>query len=120
MVASGPVTPESMSAYKNEEDGDGPTKGRGLFVLPPGLRCVGNPSAVHVVSLDESTAACPGGLDGACVLHLTTTIAAESSKGNVYGDGNENGEDENGSEGVLGRAAKGLLEAAGVHEVGEM
>lgn len=108
VIASGSVTPETMSGYKYEESDEGSTKGRGLFVLPPGLRSVGNPSAVHVVSLDESTAACPGGLDGACVLHLTTT------KVMVKGD------DEDGSEGVLGRAAKGLLTAAGVHEVGDL
>lgn len=105
VVASGSVSPESLSGFKT---GDGSTEGRGLFVLPPGLGSVGNPSAVHVVSLDESTAACPGGLDGACVLHLTTTMRMAK------------GEDEDGSEGVLGRAAKGLLTAAGVHEVGDL
>ena len=65
VVVSGPVAPEGA--------------GRGLCVLPPRLRCVGNPAAVHAVSLDEGTVACPGGLDGACVLHLTTTTTANTN-----------------------------------------
>eukprot|EP00904_Undaria_pinnatifida_P006085 jgi/Undpi1/2606/HiC_scaffold_13.g05985.m1 len=65
VVTSGPVGPEGA--------------GRGLFVLPPRLRCVGNPAAVHGVSLDEDTAACPPGLEGACVLHLTTTTTCDTS-----------------------------------------
>ncbi|CAN0366201.1 unnamed protein product, partial [Ectocarpus sp. 12 AP-2014] len=59
VVASGPVAPEG--------------RGRGLCVLPPGLQSIGNPAAVHVVSLDDTTAACPENLGGACVIHLTTT-----------------------------------------------
>lgn len=136
-------------------------RGCGLCVLPPGLESVGNPAAVHVVSLDEGTAACPGGLEGACVLHLTTTAvvsdgAVEGGVGGVErapaaaaavergeaaaaeGPGEEDGvvdgglsssasaatgggpvaDGENGSQGVLGRAAEELLAAAGVEEVG--
>ena len=164
MLASGPVAPEG--------------RGRGLCVLPPGLESIGNPAAVHVVSLDEGTAACPGGLEGACVLHLTTTApavsapatlasegartavegggcvvdsplaatgveggevaaaaaaAAAAAEGREGGGGGRDGgtssasdaaaggagvvEDENGSQGVLGRAARELLAAAGVEEV---
>lgn len=153
VIASGPVAPEG--------------RGRGLCVLPPGLESVGNPAAVHVVSLDESTAACPGNLDGACVIHLTTTTttasAASAANGEASTPGDSEGgqalsvgdaaqvdcsrkeieaaagtgaaavggveagldrgpggvsEDENGREGVLGRAARELLAAAGVEEVG--
>ncbi|CAM9323865.1 unnamed protein product [Scytosiphon promiscuus] len=145
VIASGPVAPEG--------------RGRGLCVLPPGLESVGNPAAVHVVSLDESTAACPGNLDGACVIHLTTTAVGGSAPTDVFeggravGGGTEAGEkkagttaaagveagaaaagelegagavnggsggvsvDENGKEGVLGRAARELLSAAGVDEI---
>lgn len=129
VLASGPVAPEGA--------------GRGLCVLPPGLRSVGNVAAVHVVSLDEETVVCPGGLDGACVLHLTTTTATCSSdegdadSAGIVGSSREGGGeregdsagwgkvlesvdsvvDEDGSDGVLGRAARGLMEAAGVQEV---
>lgn len=163
-------------------------RGRGLCVLPPDLESVGNPAAVHVVSLDEDTAACPGKLDGACVIHLTTTTATTTTSAEAVsteaekaveafpqrGSGEGAGvvtvetaapaaadgsspsrfhpsatmvapvsgeagaavaadaagaagaadaadlDDENGSEGVLGRAARELLAAAGVEEVGWM
>eukprot|EP00903_Cladosiphon_okamuranus_P013595 g12662.t1 len=153
VLASGPVAPEA--------------RGRGLCVLPPGLESVGNTAAVHVVSLDEGTMACPGGLEGACVLHLTTTAPADSAwlsegagtavgvggfgvkqapaaavnRGDAAAEGREGEgegevgqenlssssdaaadggpvvEDENGSQGVLGRAARELLVAAGVEEL---
>ncbi|CAN0370420.1 unnamed protein product, partial [Ectocarpus fasciculatus] len=130
VLASGPVAPEG--------------RGRGLCVLPPGLQSIGNPAAVHVVSLDDTTAACPDNLGGACVIHLTTTtsIVGDSSQAGVVGspgapvnqdregaeeeqvpagaagfgvvDGRGN---EDGSDGVLGRASRELLAAAGVEEI---
>lgn len=116
VLASGPVAPEG--------------RGRGLCVLPPGLESVGNPAAIHVVSLDEATAACPGDLEGACVLQLTSTATAlndtpvasdvvqdkedkEEGKG-CQGNGMV---DEDGEDGVLGRASRELLAGAGVEEV---
>lgn len=148
VLASGPVAPEG--------------RGRGLCVLPPGLQSIGNPAAVHVVSLDDTTAACPENLGGACVIHLTTTTtrageADDSSQagpgsqgapmnqdgkggeendpaGVVTGEGRNSGGlpagfganasvdgplgDEDGRDGVLGRASRELLAAAGVKEVG--
>lgn len=148
VLASGPVAPEG--------------RGRGLCVLPPGLQSIGNPAAVHVVSLDDTTAACPDNLGGACVIHLTTTTtrAGEADEGSqagavgsqgapmnqdregaeeeqvpagagvTTGEGRNSGGlsasfgvvdgrgNEDGSDGVLGRASRELLAAAGVEEVG--
>ncbi|CAM9691821.1 unnamed protein product, partial [Ectocarpus fasciculatus] len=144
VLASGPVAPEG--------------RGRGLCVLPPGLQSIGNPAAVHVVSLDDTTAACPDNLGGACVIHLTTTtsIVGDSSQAGVVGspgapvnqdregaeeeqvpagagvttgEGRNSGGlsagfgvvdgrgNEDGSDGVLGRASRELLAAAGVEEI---
>ncbi|CAM9267647.1 unnamed protein product, partial [Ectocarpus sp. 13 AM-2016] len=130
VLASGPVAPEG--------------RGRGLCVLPPGLQSIGNPAAVHVVSLDDTTAACPENLGGACVIHLTTTTTRagevnDSGQAGVESQGasitqdregeeekevpagahaNVDGpEDKDGTDGVLGRASKELLAAAGVEEI---
>ncbi|CAN0401604.1 unnamed protein product, partial [Ectocarpus sp. 12 AP-2014] len=130
VLASGPVAPEG--------------RGRGLCVLPPGLQSIGNPAAVHVVSLDDTTAACPENLGGACVIHLTTTTtrAGEADDSGQAGVGSQGAsiyqdrkgeeekevsagahvnvdgpEDKDGRDGVLGRASKELLAAAGVEEI---